>query len=352
MGFLKKLKETAEKGIVKGVELGTKGYDSAMDVAKKGIEKAREEQTSESTTSTESMESPHLTESIESQPKETPVSLKEDRKETYSQTIDPEVLMTLKMRLVKGEITKEQFEEMKDMLQEEDKVSINTITHMSESTQTMSKNRQDYLDWLANHPLIKKSKYQEAFQDFEKMIKNNSSDAKAWWGKGISLHMLNRYAEAISAFDTSLSIEPNNSPVLRNKGISLDALGKQNDALITCDRALTIDPSYVAVWNFKAAVLLDQRRLEESFDCYKRATEITPDSYNGWKGQGLVLKDLGRHDESKDCFEKAIIACEKAISNDKDDANAWGTKADSLNELGKTKDAEKAQKQYEKLSGK
>ena len=113
MRFLKKLKETAEKGIVKGVELGTKGYDSAMDVAKKGIEKAREEQTS---TSTEYTESPHLTESIESQPKEMPVSVKY-RKETPSQTIDPEALMILKMRLVKGEITKEQFEEMKEILE-------------------------------------------------------------------------------------------------------------------------------------------------------------------------------------------------------------------------------------------
>ena len=63
MGFLKKLKDTAEKGIVKGVELGTRGYDSAMDVAKKGIEKAREQ----TSTPTESVES-SITESIESQP--------------------------------------------------------------------------------------------------------------------------------------------------------------------------------------------------------------------------------------------------------------------------------------------
>ena len=42
MGFLKKLKDTAEKGIEKGAELGTKGYDGAKDAAKKGYDKAKE----------------------------------------------------------------------------------------------------------------------------------------------------------------------------------------------------------------------------------------------------------------------------------------------------------------------
>jgi len=52
MGFLKKLKDTAEKGvekgtdlgkqgIEKGAELGTKGYEGTKDAAKKGHDKAK-----------------------------------------------------------------------------------------------------------------------------------------------------------------------------------------------------------------------------------------------------------------------------------------------------------------------
>ena len=37
MGFLKKLQNTAEKG----VELGTKGYERTKDTAKKGHDKAK-----------------------------------------------------------------------------------------------------------------------------------------------------------------------------------------------------------------------------------------------------------------------------------------------------------------------
>ena len=52
MGFLKKIKETAEKGVEKGTdlgkqgvekgaELGTKGYEGTKDAAKKGHDKAK-----------------------------------------------------------------------------------------------------------------------------------------------------------------------------------------------------------------------------------------------------------------------------------------------------------------------
>ena len=109
MGFLKKLKETAEKGIEKSVELGTKGYDSAKDAASRGTEKARGGNISQSSIPTESK--PQL---VETTPP--PIENKEIEQEVDSQSIDPEALMILKMRLAKGEISKEEFEEMKDSL--------------------------------------------------------------------------------------------------------------------------------------------------------------------------------------------------------------------------------------------
>jgi len=53
MGFLKKIKDTAEKGVDKGVDLGKKGvekgevgtkaYDGTKDAAKKGVDKAKKD---------------------------------------------------------------------------------------------------------------------------------------------------------------------------------------------------------------------------------------------------------------------------------------------------------------------
>ena len=101
MGFLKKLKETAEKSIEKGVELGTKGYDTAMDAAKKGIENAR----------------PDTNDSMPQSNAHTINQKNNPPEETKSKNTDSEEIVILKQRLAKGEITKEEFEEMKEMLE-------------------------------------------------------------------------------------------------------------------------------------------------------------------------------------------------------------------------------------------
>ena len=112
MGFLKKLKDAAEKGIEKGVELGTKGYDGAMEAAKKGMENARGEQrTEEPSRPKESLE-----EQIPQNITPTVKVINKSVKESESQIIAPEALEILKLRLAKGEITKEEFEEMKNAL--------------------------------------------------------------------------------------------------------------------------------------------------------------------------------------------------------------------------------------------
>ena len=41
LGFLKKFKDTAEKGVEKGAELGTKSYECTKDAAKKGHDKSK-----------------------------------------------------------------------------------------------------------------------------------------------------------------------------------------------------------------------------------------------------------------------------------------------------------------------
>jgi hypothetical protein len=41
MGFLKKIKDTAESGVEKGAEVGTKSYEGTKDAAKKGHDKAK-----------------------------------------------------------------------------------------------------------------------------------------------------------------------------------------------------------------------------------------------------------------------------------------------------------------------
>ena len=106
MGFLKKLKETAEKGIEKGVELGAKGYDSAKDAAKRGYDNAKDTQ-DEKTTNIEPQTS--------NQPESVHISSPNNQFSNLSESTK-EALQALKLRFVKGEISKQEYEEMKIVL--------------------------------------------------------------------------------------------------------------------------------------------------------------------------------------------------------------------------------------------
>jgi hypothetical protein len=106
VGFLKKLKETTEKSIEKSVELGAKGYGGAKEAASKGYDKAiNEKKTQEHSPSNNS-------EPIQKTQQE-PVH----ESSTQNSGIDEDALNILKLRLVKGEISKEEFKEMKKGLE-------------------------------------------------------------------------------------------------------------------------------------------------------------------------------------------------------------------------------------------
>ena len=344
LGFLKKLKETAEKGLEKGVELGTKGYDSAMEAAKKGYENAREE-------STHNYEPP-FAEKQDQQQQEPFLSPLEEApaQETKVQTNSDDSIQILKLRFVKGEITKEQFEEMKNMLQESAPNPLtDTMPKNLDSTVVLPGSGKAQLDWVRSLPLIKKNKWKEALQDFEKSIKNNPNDAKAWYGKGFALNGLQKYEEAIIASDQAFSIDPINSAALHTKAKAHDALGRREAALRDCDQALSIDPSFAEAWHVKGSILWDLDRFEESLECSEQATKVEPENYMGWSDKGWALKKLGRGRESNNCFEKTIMLCDQALSIDENDDDTWSVKGNALSGLGREKESEKAMKMAKKL---
>ena len=111
-GFFKKLKDTAEKSLEKGTELGTKGFDAAKETAKKGIEKAREETNTEEI-SPEPIQEKEIPKNETNNPKP---SAENNDKQTTSQSSD-KALKLLKLRFAKGEISKEEYEEMKKLVE-------------------------------------------------------------------------------------------------------------------------------------------------------------------------------------------------------------------------------------------
>jgi tetratricopeptide (TPR) repeat protein len=353
MGFLKKLKETAEKGIEKGAELGTKGYDAAKDAAGKGHEKARQlnSDTQEQPTIVRSNE-PYtlsMTTSGEGrliQPQVTLVS------SAGSETAaDQEVVKILKMRLAKGEITPQQFEEMLKVLSE----STENTSTSANSNIAVEDTTKSYGDLLESFPPLKDAKWKEAVKEAEKMIQKDPSDPKAWFIKAWALNISGIYEGARQAVDRLLSIDPNASKVWYLKAYCSKYTGHTAEALIAIDRAVSINKNYGIGWAFRAELLFDLKRYEEALASAKEAVRSDPNLETAWYYQGKALSELGSNAQASACFDRAITESDKLLSKSKDDkdkcAPLW-TKAASLDALGRNKEAKEYWKKYHKITEK
>jgi tetratricopeptide (TPR) repeat protein len=208
-------------------------------------------------------------------------------------------------------------------------------------------------------------KHKDALDCFDKAIEIDPNNSKAWHNKGVSLSALGKYQDAIEAFDKAIEIDSKTdylfySLMWKNKGLALSALGRYQDAIEAFDKAIEIDPRYGTPWHNKGLALSDLGRYEEAVVCYDKAIEIDPNnivaaldkkmvleqqedkkfkeeidaSINASEcyNKGLALYELGMH-------QKALVAFNKALEINPNDAAAWYDKGLALHELGKYKEA-------------
>jgi hypothetical protein len=110
-GFFKKLKNTAEKSLEKSAEFGTKGFDSVKESAKKGYDKAKQERNSENLKSQEK----ETNETSQNESEISNSSLTRDNPDDLKS--EDNSLKILKLRFAKGEISKEEYEKMRKLLE-------------------------------------------------------------------------------------------------------------------------------------------------------------------------------------------------------------------------------------------
>jgi len=87
---------------------------------------------------------------------------------------------------------------------------------------------------------LEAKEYKKAVDCYNKAIKIEPLDARAWNNKGYVLFTLGKYNEAIKSFDKALEIAPGmlGGMVWSIKADALKALGKNNEALECYDKAL------------------------------------------------------------------------------------------------------------------
>jgi hypothetical protein len=138
-------------------------------------------------------------------------------------TDDP--LNILKIRLAKGEITIEEFNKIKEILEDD----------------------------------VRTDDVQKAFD---------------WYDKGNALCQQGRMEEGLACFDEAIRLSPEFSAAWTFKAYALKRYKKYKESIVCFDEVNRLSPEFSAAWHDKGLVLKELGRDEEAEECFAKAKEL------------------------------------------------------------------------------
>jgi len=125
---------------------------------------------------------------------------------------------------------------------------------------------------------------------------------------------------------------------LYTAGRDLTGSGNYTGAVVAYSNAITLEPLYYEAWDGMADALNRQGQFNDALAASNRSLEIFPGYVKGWINRGQILYNIGYwyedmgHDTAtaNALYAEQLMAFEKALSLDPDNAEAWFNKGYAL----------------------
>ncbi|HEY7974889.1 MAG TPA: toll/interleukin-1 receptor domain-containing protein, partial [Ktedonobacterales bacterium] len=198
--------------------------------------------------------------------------------------------------------------------------------------------------WAGKANALARGYPQQALVAAEKALSFDQASAYGFSAKGFALDHLGRRQEALDAYDRSTTLDPGFAIAWNNKGDALSNLGRHAEALDAYERVTVLDPSSSITWRNKGNELYRLGRQSGALDAYERATTLDPTYATAWNDKGFTLYGMGRYAEALDAYDHAIALGPNA--------NRWRGKANALRQMGRTTEADEADRVARQLETK
>lgn len=176
-----------------------------------------------------------------------------------------------------------------------------------------------------------------------------------WLFKGGILYYLHRFSDALDALEHSLALDPNYPRALAHKAYILQRTGYQEQALAAAEHALHGgDIASTETWHgmalvAKAGALNGAGRHAEALDIAKKAAQLAQQSSTLYIIQADALAHLGQLQEARIAANQGLVKVEHQIADFPERGEYWENRASLLRILGRTSEAEEAEKQASSL---
>jgi tetratricopeptide (TPR) repeat protein len=154
-------------------------------------------------------------------------------------------------------------------------------------------------------------------------------------------------AQALARMERELGSEAHQASAWVTKGHEIAVrMGSCNiDVLVAFERAVELDPTLPAAWLGYAMALRANRNYEDALDAEARALALDLENPSAWLSRSRTLTLLSRYEEALTALERAMHL--NPMVNE--DWSARERKQYLLNRLGRSSEAEEAQKRYREL---
>jgi tetratricopeptide (TPR) repeat protein len=226
--------------------------------------------------------------------------------------------------------------------------------------------------WFAKaEHAMEKQNYTKAIEYYNKIIKKDNSNAKAYYNRGMAYLMWQKFEEAMNDFNKTIKIDSNYTDAYNNRGYLYYLVGENGLALEDFNRAIKLDSNFAEAYLNRGANYIDMNLYEPAKKDLNKAISFNPDNPSPYLELGRLYyrtKKYGKSVESyTKCislnlvnpkiyynransyfkmgkYEKAIADYTQTLKMDSTDFDALNNRAVSYDKLGKKELAEKDRK--------
>ena len=121
---------------------------------------------------------------------------------------------------------------------------------------------------------VLRGRYNEALQGFDDVLKNEPSNASAYYNRGNVRYFRRELLLALQDYTAALKYRPGFAAATMNRGIVLSILDRLDEALTDLDTAAELDPSNPDVFFNRAVVYVKRGAMEKALADYDRLVQL------------------------------------------------------------------------------
>jgi serine/threonine-protein kinase len=167
----------------------------------------------------------------------------------------------------------------------------------------------------------KLGKPEDARQELQVALKQNSSDWQLYTDLGLNAYKGGKYKEAAAYWEQALRLEPDNVPVLRNLGAVYHNLGRDDDAASALQHSLEIQPTADA-YNNLGYIRFYQGRYQDAVPAFEKTVALGANNFDDWASLADAYRwTPGNADKAKQAYNTAIRLVREEITKNPNQAD-------------------------------